>query len=165
MRKIGPRNPIAVRLTIIIGGTLLGIGVLVFAFFAIRNSNDLYYDIGQRNLSTIYHDAILQNYDDYVKFIKDYDIAIDLKTTDFASNDYIASFQEYDSCSESKQKVVTGVKISDKIDVDIKIYNKCGWCKSHMLLYLIKIDKVDNPNMEIKYHYTYNKDDLDCNVK
>lgn len=47
------------------------------------------------------------------------------------------------------------------VNIKFKVFNKCGWCKSKMILYLIKIDKITDPTVPINYSYTYNKE-LDC---
>lgn len=162
MRKIGPRNPIVVRITIIVLIAVLTIGILFFAAKNILESNALNYDIGEKEYNHKYPDTVLTSYEEYTSFIKDYDIAIDLKQTDFSNNYYVAVFQEYDSCSEAKRKQVENAEASNaSINIDFKIYNKCGWCKSHMILYLVKIDKIDDIDVPINYNYSYSKE-LDC---
>jgi len=48
----------------------------------------------------------------------------------------------------------------DTIKITYKIHNKCGWCKKHLALHLIKIDKLKEEKL-ITYDYTYAKK-LNC---
>lgn len=162
MRKLGPRNPIVVRIIILISIIALVVGIAIFAFIQIANSNALNYEIGDKKYGQKYQDKILTSYEEYQDFIKDYKIATDLKQTDFSNNYYVAVYQEYDSCSEAKRKQVISAEASNmSINIKFKVFNKCGWCKSKMILYLIKIDKITDPTVPINYSYTYNKE-LDC---
>lgn len=164
MRKIGPRNPIVVRLMVIITVVVIMVVITIFAIKNILNSNALNYDIGEKEYNHRYPDTVLTSYKEYMDFIKDYKIAVDLKQTDFTNNYYVAVFQEYDSCSEAKRKQVVSADASNaSINIKFKIYNKCGWCKSHMILYLVKIDKIDDVDVPINYSYTYNKE-LNCGI-
>lgn len=51
MRKLGPRNPIVVRIIILISIIALVVGIAIFAFIQIANSNALNYEIGDKNMA------------------------------------------------------------------------------------------------------------------
>ncbi len=158
MRKLGPRNPIVYRILIIAFCVIFAIGVVIFAVVKINNSNALNYDIGERDMNKIYNDIIIRSYEEYKKVLENYEIASDLRPEDFDNNYYLVSFQEFDECSEAKRKQVGKVNVSDNvIEVEFKRYNKCGWCKSHMILYLIKIDKIKEVT-DVRINYTYTDD-------
>lgn len=159
MSKLGPRNPIIYRSLIIIISIIFVIGIIVFAVIKIKESNSLNYDIGERDLNKTYNDIIIKNYDEYKEVVNKYKIVNDLKPEDFTNNYYLVSFQEYDSCSERKRKQVGKTSVDDNtIEIEFKRYNKCGWCKSHIILYLIKIDKIKNvEGVKINYAYTDDK--------
>ena len=159
MHKLGPKNPLVYRILITIICVIFAIGIAIFAYIKISKASTLSYDIGERDFNKTYKDIIIKDYDEYQELIEKYDLADDLKSTDFADNYYLASFQEYDSCSETKRKKVGEVAINgNTIDIEFKKYNRCGWCKSHMIIYLIKIDKLEDvQNVKINYTYTDDK--------
>lgn len=159
MTRLGPKNPIVKRIIVIVLCILFAVGIVFFAATKLLNTNALNYDIGERDMDKIYNDIIVKNYTEYLDVVKNYNIATDLKNEDFDDNYYLISFQEYDKCSETKHKKVNKVNSSDGvIEVEFERYNKCGWCKSHIILYLIKIDKIDNPqNVKINYKYIDDK--------
>ena len=155
------KNTIAKRIMIFILCIIFAGAVIFIAFWALKNSNSLYYEMDNID---VYSDTILYDYDDYKDFVKYYQIQDDLIKEDFKDNSYIASFQEYDKCSENKVKKVEDIKISkNNINIKYKVFNKCGWCRSKMLVYLIKTDKLSEKNYEITYDYNYQKK-LNCGI-
>lgn len=163
MSKLGPKNPIVIRLIVIIACIVFGIIVIFFAATKLLNANSLNYDIGERDMKKTYNDIIVKTYNEYQDVVKTYDITTDLKVEDFNNSYYLVSFQEFDKCSEVKKKQVNKVAIDgNTIEVEFERYNKCGWCKSHMILYLIKIDKIENvQSAKINYKYIDDKT-VDC---
>ena len=158
MSRIGPRNPILIRLFTIIFALAVCFIVVFYAIKILLNSNSLNYKLGN---ITQYHDEILINFSDYKKFVENYGITQELVKMDFENNSYLASFQDYDKCSERKVKSVEEVNVKDAISITFKTYNKCGWCKAEKVVYLIKIDKLESKDIDINYSYTYDKE-LNC---
>ena len=122
--------------------------------------NNLAYDLGEMSKVKDYRDAIVDNYNEYLIIVKKYNIEKNLNINHFEKYDYILSFQEYDPCGESKFKEIDNIEIKDTIKITYKIHNKCGWCKKHLALHLIKIDKLKEEKL-ITYDYTYAKK-LNC---
>ena len=152
------RNPILKRLFIIFLIIMIMGAAAYFAFKVLLTNNTLYYYLDE-NVSL--NDKILTNFKEYQTYIKDFNINQDLNNNDFENNYYLATIQDFDKCSEYKVKGIDNVSvINNNITVHFIIYNKCGWCKSSKVLYLIKIDKVD-PNININFDYAYNKT-LEC---
>ena len=86
----------------------------------------------------------------------------DLTANNFVTNYYLASFQDYDKCSEERYKLVNNVTLNDnELNINFKVYNKCGWCKKHSVLYLIELPKFNGDNPKINYTYDF-ENDIDC---
>ena len=161
MDRVKVRNPIVIKGLIIGFVVLISIGLISFCGWIIfKSMNTMTYDLGEKSNLTDYEDFVIRNYYDYLDLVEKYGIEENLTIENFANNHYIASFQEYDPCGESKMKDVENVVIDENIHVIFKINNKCGWCKKHIALHLIKIDKI-NENKKITYDYTFAKK-LDC---
>lgn len=158
MSKIVPKNPILKRVLIIIVCIILLCIVTFIVINKLLNQPSLTYVFDSIDS---YSDEVLDNYADYISFADKYDIENDLIEKDFENYSYIASFQEYDKCSERKAKKPETINISDSINITYRVYNKCGWCHAKIMLHLIKIDKINNPELPIKYDYIYDKT-LDC---
>lgn len=149
------RNPFIKKILIIIISVVLFSVALFFAIKIITRSYDnLTYDLGEKS-DKKYEDIILTSYYDYLEFADNLGIKKHLKENDFTSNYYLASFQDYDSCSESKPKGINNI-IRDNNDLNITfdVYNKCGFCKKHIMLHLIKIDN-NQKDSNINYDYNY----------
>lgn len=161
MSRVKAKNPIAVKVSVTVFVVVISILLIAFCIGIIMKSLDSFaYDLGEKNKVTDYQDVVLRNYYDYLSLVEKYGIDENLTIENFEKNHYIASFQEYDPCGESKMKDVESVDIGEDIHITFKINNKCGWCKSHIALHLIKIDKVAN-NKAITYDYIYAKE-LNC---
>ena len=152
------RNPILRRLLVIFF-IIIFVGVIVFlAIKTLINNNKLYYILDD---DPKMNDVILTNFNDYSNLVKKLKINLDLNKNDFSDNYYLATFQDFDKCSESKVKGIENIIVDkNNLTVYFKIYNKCGWCRSSKVLYLIKIDKVD-PNINVNFDYNYDKT-LEC---
>jgi len=159
MRRIGARNPIAVRVFTILFIFIFAVGLIYYSVKIILNGSALAYDLGEK-LSLDYEDKILKTYDDYLALIEKYGVKRDLSANNFSQNSYLASFQEYDACSESAYKTVKNVSVDNQISINFLVHNKCGWCKSHVLLYLVELDKIME-DLPINYSYEYEKE-LNC---
>ena len=154
------KNPIFNRLKWILIILTIIITILGLSYYVLYTSyNNLTYDLGEKSSLNGYGDLIITNYSSYLTIMEAYNLNTTLNEKDFLSNYYVASFQEYDNCSESKYKKVEDISYSDTIKITFRIYNKCGWCAKHIVLHLIKIDKVDTSRIE--YDYIYNKS-LNC---
>ena len=123
--------------------------------------NTLAYDLGEKSFLNGYEDYILKSYEDYLSLVKKYEINQDLTAENFVKNYYVVSFQEYDPCGESKMKEIKNIEINEVINITFKVNNKCGWCKKHLALHLIKIDQIPD-DKKINYSYTYAKKSLQC---
>ncbi|MBE6148552.1 MAG: hypothetical protein E7167_03565 [Firmicutes bacterium] len=161
MSRVKARNPIVTKAVITSLVVILSVLLIWFcASIIFKSMSSLAYDIGPKAGLSNYKDFVLKNYYDYLDLVKKYNINEDLTIENFANNYYVVSFQEYDTCAESRIKDVEKVEIGDTINIMFKVYNKCGWCQKHIALHLIKIDKFSG-NKEITYDYSYNKK-LDC---
>ena len=120
------------------------------------------FDLGVRESETTYDDVILKSYDELMELSNKYNITSSLKKDDFDDNYYLASFVDYDSCGEKKFKTVEDISYSDVIQVTYRVYNKCGFCKNHVALHLLKIDKVYLDIVE--YTFIYDNENLECQV-
>lgn len=156
------RNPLIKRILILLFITIFAAVILFFAIKIILDStNNLAYDLGE-NTNINYQDKILKNFNEYQELVRTYQITEDLTENDFKQNYYLASFQDYDTCAEKKMKTVTLTQNTDSIDITYKIYNKCGLCKKHTALHLIKIEPV-NEEVRINYNYEY-ESELNCGI-
>lgn len=161
VNRLKVQNSFTKKIITIISFIAIGTVLVIFAMNIINDSmSNLAYDLGEKSSLTGYKDLILKNFDEYLELVKKYDIEQNLTVENFQDNNYIASFQEYDECSESKFKEVLDIKYEDSIKVTFKIYNKCGWCKTHVALHLIKIDSILKET-DITYDYVYAKE-LNC---
>lgn len=161
MSRVKARNPIVTKVMVTALVSILSILLIIFcANIIIKSMSSLSYDLGEKSTLSSYEDFVIRNYYDYLDLVKKYNLEEDLTIENFSNNHYVASFQEYDPCAESKMMDVEDIEIEDKITITFKINNKCGWCKKHIALYLIKVDKLQE-NKEIIYNYTYAKE-LDC---
>ena len=154
------RNPLIKRILILLFITVFVVVILFFAIKIILDSTgNLAYDLGE-TINVNYQDKIIKNFNEYQDLVQTYQIAEDLTENDFKQNYYLASFQDYDKCAEKKMKTVTVAQNADSIDITYKIYNKCGLCKKHTALHLIKIDPVSE-EIRINYNYEY-ENELNC---
>ena len=157
MAKVKAKNPIIVKIMIIIIVMIVIIAILLLSYIVLNdsNKNKNIYDLGEKSNLTNYEDEIITNYSDYLSLLEKYNLQKKLIGSDFSKNNYIVSYQEYDSCSESKYKTVKDVKIKeDNIVVTFLVHNTCGWCKKHITLHLIKVGKnVTDKPIEYKYEY------------
>ena len=163
MSRVKARSPIVTKVVITIFVILISVALIIFCAGIIWKSiSRLSYDLGEKEKLSGYEDFIIKKYDDYVSLVEKYGIEQSLTIENFENNYYIASFQEYDPCGESKMKEIESVNIAENIHITFKINNKCGWCKKHISLHLIKIDKITE-DKKITYNYTFAKK-LDCGV-
>ena len=127
------------------------------------------YNLGNYDNNIQYQDTLLTNYSDYLSFVNDYKLDKELNENDFKSNDYIVSFIDYDSCAETKEKEVNKVIYTEEdnnLTVEYNVYNDCGVCPVEIIVYLIKIDKINKENINIKNSYlNMNEDNCDPNVE
>ena len=154
------RNSLVIKLLIIFASC---IGAIILASYVVkiaRESNSLTYDLGESSNS--YSDIFLTSFSEYESLANDLGIKKDLTANNFVTNYYLASFQDYDKCSEERYKLVNKVNLDDnELNINFKVYNKCGWCKKHSVLYLIELPKFNGDNPKINYTYDFEKE-IDC---
>ena len=161
MSRVKAKNPIFVRAVVITMVVIASVALIVFCInIIIKSMSTLVYDLGEKSALSGYEDHVIKNYYDYVELTKKYGIDESLTIENFENNYYVASFQEYDPCAEAKMMDVQNVSIGENIEIEFLVHNKCGWCKKHIALHLIKIDKISG-NKEITYNYNYAKK-LNC---
>lgn len=147
------RNPLIVRILIGLFIAAIIVILVVVTVNTMKNYTYLTYDVGEKN--GIYNDAILLNFEDYKKIIDKYEIKQELNEASFATKSYIATFQEYDSCAESKYKTIESVEMKEDntIQINFLYHNRCGMCKKHMVLYFIQIGKLSSNDYKLAYGY------------
>lgn len=150
------RNPLIKRILILVISLVIFGSILYIAIKEITKSYDnLTYDLGVTN--DTYSDEIITSYDKYQEFIKLYDLKSDLKEEHFKDSYYLATFQDYDKCSESKVKDIKSIKEENNtLTITFNVYSKCGFCKVHKMLHLIKIGIVTTSD-NLKYEYDYDE--------
>lgn len=154
------RNSLVIKLVIIFVSCIAAVILATYVVKLARNSNSLTYNLG-KDVSD-YEDMYIKSYEEYLALVKKYNIKKDLTSTNFSSHYFIASFQDYDSCSEKKYKLVKSVKKENgEYNVNFEVYNKCGWCKKNIVLYLIEVDRFSSDDPKINYNYTF-VNDLNC---
>ena len=92
------RNSLVIKLLIIFASC---IGAIILASYVVkiaRESNSLTYDLGESSNS--YSDIFLTSFSEYESLANDLGIKKDLTANNFVTNYYLASFQDYDKCSE-----------------------------------------------------------------
>ena len=159
-RRVKVKNPIIIKVLIIMAILLFVLVLIIFSYKMIkRNYNPNVYNLGEKSNVVYENDKLLINYNEYAELLDKYNLEKHLTSDDFSNNYYIASFQEYDSCAESKYKDVGNIKIDDEnITIEFLIHNKCGMCKKNIILYIIKIDKIkEEKNILYEYNYLNNK--------
>ena len=155
MGKTRYKNIILRKILTIIFVVLLVIGLAVFVYEVYKSDNVLAYDLGENQKRE--DDRFITSFEEYKNLINEFDVPMQLNENDFNNNYYIASFQDYDKCSEEGYKTIDKVNYTkDTIDITIRVHNKCGWCKNHIALHLIKIDKISLPK-KVNYEYVYDK--------
>lgn len=163
MSRVRAKNPLVVKIFIIVFVCIVSLILAYYVMKIIISSNSLSYDLGETVTTLDYKDVVLTNYSEYEKLMKKYGVQKDLAANNFSTNYYLASFQDYDTCSETKMKTVKSATVGDDIKIVYEIHNKCGWCKKHIALFLIKIDKYPYSESKkvITYDYEY-ENELDC---
>ena len=86
MSKVGYKNVILRRVLLIIGVIIAVILVALYVFHIYNKTNYLAYDLG---IIQKPDDSFLTNYDDYLSLVKKYNIAKNLKESDFINKVYI----------------------------------------------------------------------------
>lgn len=103
------RNSLVIKLLIIFASC---IGAIILASYVVkiaRESNSLTYDLGESSNS--YSDIFLTSFSEYESLANDLGIKKDLTANNFVTNYYLASFQDYDKCSEERYKLVNKVTL------------------------------------------------------
>jgi len=113
-----------------------------------------------------YKDIIIDNYDEYLIFIKEYSLNRKMTENDFKNYSYLVVYAENDYCGGK----ITGIKDvnvnKENINIDIGIKASCGPCAPEYEIYLVALIK-DNvkDNYKVNYNYiTENKTDCDPNI-
>lgn len=131
----------------------VAIGFLVYFVLQESLSSDAY-DLGEMKDFGDFEDIILKDYKSYSDLMDEYGLTKKLTKNDFDKHAYLASFQDYDKCSEYKYKKIESVEVKKAIYVTYLVYNKCGMCKPHLVLYLVELPK-DIDTDVIVYDYNY----------
>lgn len=160
MARVKVRNSFRTKIFTILFIIIASVAIGFLVYFVLREglSSDAY-DLGKSSDVSGYEDVVLRNYKDYSKLMDKYDLRKKLTKEDFEKHDYLASFQDYDKCSEYKYKAIQNVEVKKAINVTFLVYNKCGMCQSHIVLYLIELPKdVETEVVVYKYDYYSEKD-------
>ena len=165
MARVKAKNPLIVKICSIILLIMFIVAIIVLCANSLFKREIITtYDLGEQNKIEYYEDRILTSYEEYRVLLSEYNLAPSLEDEDFDNNYYLASFQEYDSCSEKKPKSVKSIDTTgEKIKVTFKIYNKCGFCTKHLMLHLIKMEKVD-VEKPIEYDYIFASKNKNCGI-
>lgn len=160
MARVKASNPIRTRIFLILFIIIVVCAIAFLSYMVLKESmSSDAYDLGKASDVKGVQDEILTDYNSYKKLMDKYDLTPKLTKDDFKNHSYLASYQDYDKCSEYKYKSVKDVEIKKAINVTFLVYNKCGMCQRHMLLYLIELPKdVDAEVVDYKYEFYSEKD-------
>lgn len=150
------RNPLIKRILILILSLAIFAGILYLALRELNRSYDnLTYDLGVTN--EIYDDQVLTSFEEYKNLMEKYNLKVYLKEEHFKNNYYLASFQDYDKCSEGKEKDIKSIKEENNtLTITFNVHTNCGFCKTHKMLHLISIGMITKTD-DIKYEYDYDE--------
>ena len=148
---------LAIIFTIILIAVVIFVSVIVFN----KDKNNNIFDLGNIDKNIEYRDRIINSYTDFVELLRSYNVTFEASESDFQTSSYLVLFQDYNPCSESKPKTIENVDVGDNITITYKIYNSCGWCERHMVLYILKVSKVEDTK-NIEYNYVFSNNQLDC---
>ena len=165
MARVKAKNPLVVKICAIILIIAFVISIIILCVNALLKREIITaYDLGEKSkIDFYYEDKLLTSYEEYRLLLKEYNLAPSLEEKDFNDNYYLASFQEYDSCSEKKPKRAISVENGQTIKVTFKIYNKCGFCAKHIMLHLVKMDKIEL-DKQIEYEYVFASKNKNCGL-
>lgn len=166
MNKVRVKNSLVSKVIVIIVIVIFVIFLFVLSISVlIKDKNNNVFDLGESNSSFGYSDKVINDYNEMINILKEYNVDYIVKESDFEGSSYVLLFQDYNPCSESKYKTIEEVTINKNINVTLRVHSKCGWCKKHMVLYIIKVDKVPN-DTSIEYKYIFPNKQVNCgNVK
>lgn len=160
MGRVKYKNKILSKIITFIVVILILLILGLFVYYEFYNqTHQTVFDLGDRS-SVDYEDTLLTNYKDYIELKNNYSINSNLNKDDFLENNYLAYFDEYNPCSEKKYKKVDNIKYDTNVEITFRTYNKCGFCHSNIVLYLIKLDK-KSVMENITYNYIFDKK-IDC---
>ena len=164
MSKIRAHNSFAIKLFTIIFIIAFVVGVVYLCFIVLnKEKSKNYFDLGVVDNNIAYTDKIVNSYTEFKELTEIYNVSYDATEEDFKSNSYLFLFQDYNTCSESKPKSIEEVSIEDNIYVTYRVHSKCGWCQRHMVLYILKVELVEETKI-IEYKYVFPNTQVDCGV-
>ena len=116
VNRLKVQNSLTKKIIITIASVMIT-GILIFIGYRIINKNmaNLAYDLGEKSKLNKYKDQILTSYEEYISFMDDLKLDKTLSKENFNQNYYLASFQEYDPCSEKKFKEVIDIQAASVI--------------------------------------------------
>ncbi|MBR4230640.1 MAG: hypothetical protein IKR74_00570 [Bacilli bacterium] len=162
MSRVRAHNSFATKIFTIIFIIAFVAGIIYLCFVVLtKEKNNNIFDLGVVDSNVAYTDKIVNSYDDFKELISMYNVTFQASEEDFKTNSFLFLFQDYNPCSESKPKTIEDVSIEDNITITYKVHSMCGWCQKHMVLYILKIDLVEE-NKNIEYKYIFPSSQVDC---
>lgn len=94
-------------------------------------NNVLKIRLGERTDNEIVLNSMLfKSFDEYKKFMKNYNVNLNLEESNFDKYDYVLDFQMISKCTEEKDKDVSKIDIKESVmTITYKTYNKCNTCE------------------------------------
>ncbi len=164
MTRIRAHNSFAIKIFTIIFIIAFVVGIVYLCMFVLnREKNNNTFDLGVIDNNVSYNDRIVNSYDEFKELLTMYDITFEATEEDFKTNSYLFLFQDYNPCSESKPKTIEEVSIEDSIFITYKVHSQCGWCQRHMVLYILKVELVEETK-KIEYKYIFPNTQVDCGI-
>ena len=94
-------------------------------------------DYETRSMNRIEKNYVFTNYQEYSEYFDDHKLGVN----DFADNNYVLIYLDYDGCSE-RDILPTDYKIDgNNLEVTVKYRSTCGVCAPDQEYYLLKVDK------------------------
>ena len=164
MSKVRAHNSFAIKIFTIIFIIVFVVGIVYLSYIVLnKEKNNNTFDLGIIDSNVAYNDKIVNSYEEFKELVSMYNISYEATEEDFQKNSFLFLFQDYNPCGESKPKTIEEVSIEDNIYVTYKVHSRCGWCQRHMVLYILKVELVEETKT-IEYKYEFPNTQVDCGV-
>ena len=162
MSRVRVRNSFATKIFTIIFIIAFVAGVVYLCFVVLnKEKNNNVFDLGVIDSNIAYSDRIVNSYEEFKELIAMYNVSYEVNEEDFKTNSFLLLFQDYNPCSESKPKSIEDLSIEENVTVTYYVHSQCGWCQRHMVLYILKVDLIEE-NKKIEYKYVFPNTQVDC---
>ncbi len=162
MSRVRVRNSFTSKIFMILF-IIVFIAAIIFLGYKIimRDKNNNIFDLGKLDNDVEYTDKIVNSYEEFHELLNKYNVPFNATKEEFDESSFLFLFQDYNTCGESKPKSIEKVSLGESVKVTFRVHSQCGWCEKHLILYILKIDKVEDIK-NIDYEYVFPTTQQDC---